>query len=105
MIYYVSWGLHLKTIYYAPENCRKSTGCNRPHHIKEVCGVIHVLTGSAESLTRRQELLAFTNLQGSASMAEQACAQQTRAILCGTAGKWFILENFTTKRGTGNNQD
>lgn len=71
---------------------------------------MHVLTGSAESLTRRQELLAFANLQGSASMAERACAQQTQAILCfqfctRKAGKWFVLENFTTKRGTGNNQD
>lgn len=71
---------------------------------------MHVLTGSAESFTRRQELLLFTNLQGSASMAKQACAQQTQAILCfqfrtRTAGKWFILENFTAKRRTRNNQD
>lgn len=103
-------GLTSKTIYYAPENCRKSTGCNWPHHKKEVCEVMHVLTSSAESFTRRQELLSFTNLQGSASMAKRAWAQQTQAILrfqfcTRTAGKWFILENFTTKRGTRNNQD
>lgn len=68
--------------------------------VNKLSGVIHKGRGP----------LSFTNLQGSASMAKRACAQQTQAILhfqfcTRTARKWFILESFTTKRATRNNQD
>lgn len=92
-------GLTSKNNIMFPPNCQESADCNWPHHRKQACEATRVLTSSAKSFTMRQEILSSTDLQGSASMAKQACAQQTYTILrfnsahaqLGSGSFWRIL--------------